>query len=173
MSSSSSSSINNNINPLSDSWTLWAHLPHDTNWDVNSYSKISTVTTLEEIIALTEKLPSKLIENCMLFLMKTGINPTWEDKRNSKGGCFSFKVVNKHVVNVWNTLLQIITGETISSNNDFIKKVNGITISPKKAFCILKIWMSDVEYQNPKLIIPIEGLAMHGCLFKKHKPEYK
>ena len=158
---------------LSDKWVLWAHLPHDTDWSLNSYIKIITLNNVEEIISLINTIPEKLIKNCMLFLMREGINPTWEDKRNCKGGCFSFKVTNKHVVDVWNTLLQVITGETISTNNDFIKKVNGITISPKKAFCILKIWMSDVEYQNPKLIIPIEGLAMHGCLFKKHKPEYK
>ena len=98
--------------------------------------------------------------------MKEGINPIWEDEKELQGGCFSFKVVNKQVVPVWNTLMQLITGETISNNNDFIDKINGITISPKKSFCILKIWMSNVEYQNPKHIVPIDGLAVYGCLFK-------
>ena len=23
--------------PLSDKWTLWAHLPHDIDWSINSY----------------------------------------------------------------------------------------------------------------------------------------
>ena len=62
----------------------------------------------------------------MLFLMRKGINPTWEDPKNSKGGCFSFKVVNKQVVPVWNTLMQLITGETISKHEDFIDTINVI-----------------------------------------------
>ena len=36
----------------------------------------------------------------------------------------------------------------------------------------MKIWMSGTDKQNPKSIIPIDGLNAHGCLFKKHNPEY-
>ena len=67
------------------------------------------------------------------------------------------------------TSTYILNGETI---DEFIEKVNGMTISPKKTFCILKIWMRDLENQNPKAIIPIDGLALHGCLFKKHNPNF-
>ena len=89
----------------------------------------------------------------MLFVMKKGINPTWEDKHNKKGGCFSFKVSNKYVTNVWKELLKVLTGESISKKKSFVDSVNGITISPKKTFCILKIWMNNVSNQNPKDII--------------------
>jgi len=165
-------SLSKEEHKLNDNWVLWAHLPHDTDWTLKSYIKIITLDNVEKVISIINTIPDKLIKNCMLFLMRDGINPTWEDEKNCKGGCFSFKVVNKHVVQVWNTLMQLITGESISKNEDFIDKINGITISPKKSFCILKIWMSNVEYQNPKHIVPIDGLAVHGCLFKKHKPEY-
>ena len=113
-----------------------------------------------------------MIKNCMLFVMKEGINPTWEDKRNSKGGCFSFKIMNKQVCNVWNDLLKVVAGNTISTDEEFVNNVNGITISPKKSFCIMKIWMSGTDKQNPKSINPINGFNSHGCLFKKHNPEY-
>ena len=85
-------------------------------------------------------MPEKLVKNCMLFVMREGINPTWEDKRNCKGGCFSFKVNNKIVYSVWNDLLKSITGESISNNVDFIKNINGITIH-QKIFLYNKIWM--------------------------------
>ena len=68
--------------------------------------------------------------------------------------------------------MQLITGETISNNNDFIDKINGITISPIENHLYFKNMDGNVEYQNPKHIVPIERLAVHGCLFKKHKPEY-
>ena len=61
------------IHPLSDKWTLWAHLPHDTNWSIDSYSKIHTIENMEESIVLCETLPEKMVKNCMLFLMKENI----------------------------------------------------------------------------------------------------
>ncbi len=160
------------LHKLSDKWVLWAHLPHDTDWTLKSYIKISEMSTMEEIISLNNSIPEKMIKNCMLFLMRKDINPTWEDEKNCKGGCFSFKVMNKQVCEVWNNCMYALTGETVSNKLDFIKKVNGMTISPKKTFCILKIWMSDLDNQNPKEMIPLEGLALHGCLFKKHNPNY-
>ena len=30
---------NQEIHNLYDNWTLWAHLPHDTDWTVKSYKK--------------------------------------------------------------------------------------------------------------------------------------
>jgi translation initiation factor 4E len=90
------------LHQLSDNWSLWAHLPHDTDWSINSYKKIYTFTTLEETIAITETLPESLVKNCMLFLMRDGIKPIWEDPKNRNGGCFSYKVSNKQVHTVWN-----------------------------------------------------------------------
>ena len=155
---------------LHDKWVLWAHLPHDTDWSLASYIKIMEVVTLENVISLMNSVPALMVKNCMLFFMRKGINPTWEDPKNSDGGCFSFKVSNKNVPGVWKHLSYVLTGETISNDHKFQKKVTGITISPKKSFCILKIWMENLEYQNPRVIVNIKGLDIRGCLFKKHKP---
>ena len=51
---------------LSDKWVLWAHLPHDTDWSLKSYIKIMELSTMEEIISLTNAIPDKMIKNCML-----------------------------------------------------------------------------------------------------------
>ncbi len=159
-------------NKLSDKWVLWAHLPHDTDWSLKSYINITELETVENVIAVIKTIPHIMIKNCMLFVMRKGINPTWEDKQNCKGGCFSFKIMNKQVCKVWNDLLMVLTGNSISDDENFVKNVNGITISPKKSFCILKVWMAGTDKQNPKSIIDIDGLNSHGCLFKKHNPEY-
>ncbi len=158
--------------PLSDKWTLWAHLPHNTDWSLKSYIPISTFITLEDSIAVTESLPGPLVENCMLFMMRQGINPIWEDSKNRNGGCFSYKVVNKHVAKAWAELTYRIVGGSISSSASFVKSVTGITISPKKNFCIIKIWMSNCDHKNPAIVAPVKGLQVAGCLFKKHTPEY-
>ena len=43
--------------PLSDEWCLWAHLPHDTDWSLNSYKNIYNYTSVEEVLAVSEALP--------------------------------------------------------------------------------------------------------------------
>lgn len=161
------------FNLLSDKWTLWAHLPHDTDWSISSYKKIYTMGTVEDSIALTETLPDVLVKNCMLFLMKEGIKPIWEDPKNRAGGCFSYKISNKCVYEVWKELSYVLVGESISSQPSFVANVTGITISPKKNFCIIKIWMSNCANQNPCIVTSeVKGLTSNGCLFKKHTPEY-
>ena len=120
------------IHPLSDKWTLWAHLPHDTNWSIDSYSQIFTFSTIEESIALCETLPEKMVKNCMLFLMKENVKPTWEDPANRSGGCFSYKINNKQVSEIWKSMFYHVIGNSISNNKQFIKSVNGITIYKKK-----------------------------------------
>jgi hypothetical protein len=72
---------------LYDKWTLWAHLPHDTDWTFDSYTRILTFDTVEAIITLLETIPDEMITNCMLFIMRDGIKPMWEDPKNRKGGC--------------------------------------------------------------------------------------
>jgi hypothetical protein len=158
---------------LSDKWTLWAHLPHDTDWSINSYKPIYTFGTVEQTIAVTETLPEILVKNCMLFLMRDGIMPMWEDPRNREGGCFSYKVVNKSVYDVWKELTYVVVGGSVSKQSSFVENVTGITISPKKNFCIIKIWMKNCANQNPGIVTSdVSGLSPQGCLFKKHTPEY-
>jgi len=158
---------------LLDKWTLWAHLPHDTDWSINSYKVIYDMETVEGTIAIIETLPEVLVKNCMLFIMRHGIKPIWEDPRNRNGGCFSYKISNKSVYDVWRKLTYLLVGESISSQESFVANVTGITISPKKNFCIIKIWMSNCLYQNPAIITnEIRDLSSQGCLFKKHVPEY-
>jgi hypothetical protein len=158
---------------LKNKWTMWMHLPHDTDWSINSYKKILTVETVEHTLALLVTLPDVLVKNCMLFFMKEGIKPIWEDEKNKNGGCFSFKISNKNVYDVWTELSYLLVGETISKNDAFVNNITGITISPKKNFCIIKIWMSNCEEQNPFLITnELNGLTLQGCIFKPFIVDY-
>jgi translation initiation factor 4E len=158
--------------PLESKWVLWAHLPHDTDWSVGSYKQIYEFSTVEEVLSIYANLPPKLVVNCMLFLMRSGITPTWEDPKNRKGGCFSYKLNNKNVPDCWRKISYSTCGETLSVNQSLQKTINGITISPKKNFCILKVWTSTCNYQDASLIKADSGITSHGCLFKKHAPEY-
>ena len=165
-------STNSILHDLSDSWILWAHLPHDTDWGLKSYMKIYEFNTVEQAITITETLPPVLVTNCMLFLMRKGINPIWEDERNRNGGCFSYKIPNKDVPDAWKQLSYSLVGETMSDNKKLLPHINGITISPKKNFCIIKVWLANCSFQDAVVIREVHGITSHGCLFKRHVPEY-
>ena len=104
--------------------------------------------------------------------MRKGITPLWEDVKNRQGGCFSYKLANKQVYSIWKNIVYAVTGEFLSKNVSLQTSINGVTISPKKNFCILKVWMKSCDYQNPNDINTDSGVDQHGCLFRKHTPEY-
>jgi translation initiation factor 4E len=153
---------------LYDKWTLWAHLPHDTNWTFESYIRILTFDSAEAMIMLLETIPEEMTTNCMLFIMREGIKPMWEDPKNKKGGCFSYKINNKNVSSVWKNLSYSLVGESLTEDVNVRPCINGITISPKKNFCIVKIWLANCNYQNPAVIADNLGISSQGCLFKTH-----
>ena len=161
------------VHKLKTKWNLWAHLPQDPDWTVKSYKRIYQFKTIEESVGITEMIPEGLVKNCMLFIMRDGITPMWEDSKNRNGGCFSYKISNKNVFEVWRDLTYVLIGESLSANVTFVSSVTGITISPKKNFCIVKIWMTNCEHQNPQVVTTdVKNLIPHGCLFKKHTPEF-
>ena len=165
--------VNKLPNALNCNWTLWAHLPHDTKWDLSSYKKIMTFSSVEEAIVVTGAIPHKLVRACMLFIMREGITPMWEDPRNKDGGSFSYKVSNKIVPGAWRDLTYKLVGESMIVEPSVQNAINGITISPKKNFCVIKIWMANCDSQDATIIgDSIQGIVSHGCLFKKHNPLY-
>ena len=90
---------------LRTNWSMWAHLPHDTDWSIDSYKKIMTFKSIEELHSLFKNIPEKMVKNCMLFIMRSDTKPTWEDPINRNGGCFSYKIFNKNVINIWHLYL--------------------------------------------------------------------
>ena len=153
------------MHEINDTWTLYAHLPHVTDWSLSSYTKVMTINSIEEIIELYDLLSPKLISSCMLFLMKNDIKPLWEDPANKSGGSFSYKVNNQFVPQIWKDLSYLVVGSTLMDN---YKTVNGITISPKKNFCIIKIWLETCSFTDLPLITYPTNLHATGCIFKKH-----
>ena len=62
----------------------------------------------------------------------------------------------------------MLVGNTLSDSDDFMTRINGVTISPKKTFCIIKIWTSSCDFMDPGKINNIEGISLQSAIFKKH-----
>ena len=161
---------NNNIHPLNTSWILWYHQPDDMNWDTNSYKEVCKISSIEDFWLIYNNIKSSQIENGMFFLMRENVFPRWEDSKNKNGGCWSFKVEKKKVYSIWLDLCICITGEKIMSNIDDTTYINGVSISPKKGFSIIKIWISD-KNKNKKSLLSrdIDFLDVDSCIYKNHR----
>jgi len=155
--------IINKCSKLDDNFTFWFHNPNDTNWALDSYHEILNFSTVEEFWVLHNLIKKQLVENGMFFLMKDGIQPIWEDESNINGGCISFKIDKKSAYQEWeDILIHLISG-------NFNSNVNGVSISPKKNFNILKLWLSDEinidQYKLPDTL----RLSKETILFRSHK----
>lgn len=159
-------------------WKLYIHLTTDSDWSTSSYKVVDTQNTMDQVIGVFNHMPQSFVEKSMLFFMKENIKPIWEDERNRKGGCFSFKVENfrnMSIQEVYKRACYGIVTNTFCNDTQFMENVNGITISPKKNFHILKLWMKNKEYKTLDGIEMDEniiGLHKDDCIFKEHQPEF-
>ena len=159
----------NNDHILNRKWILWSHLPQNPDWTIRSYNQICNLNTLEDVVAILNVIPDALLTSCMLFFMREGIAPMWEDPKNKDGGCFKYRIINKHVPQTLKHMIYTLVGETLSSNKLFLQNVTGITISPKKKFCILKVWTSNCDFQNSDVInIDNNILNTNKAIFEIH-----
>lgn len=140
--------MNNNIHYLNTKWTLYYHLINNSDWDINSYVELFTTDSLESIMSHYNYIDEDICKKSMLFLMRENINPIWEDEKNINGACYSFKIQNKIIENAWKNISFNLVCENLLEENKNI--INGISISPKKYFCILKIWINDKNYDKLK-----------------------
>jgi len=158
------------INRLHNVWTLWIHLPHDTNWNLDSYKKICSFNYLEQALSLLNYIKENLVINCMLFIMREDIKPIWEDEKNKNGSCISYKINNRLVYNIWKDMSQYMISETLIDDINIQQNINGITVSPKKNFCIIKLWFnSDVDIKSIiKINKDINEIENFEGIFKRH-----
>ena len=125
---------------LQNEWILWNHGLNDKSWANNSYKNIFVYKNLYDLKIYLDNLDLLQLQNSMYFIMRNGIFPTWEDNNNKNGCCASFKILSNDILETWKLLLQNILCENIHKNIQKYDNINGISISPKKEFNIIKIW---------------------------------
>ena len=153
---------------LNSVWTLWYHNPNDSNWDMTSYHKVMDIKTVEGLWDMFHVLKSSHFQSGMFFLMKSGIKPMWEDSHNVDGGCWSFRVSKKEVSKTWQELTILVLGECLMKEPNYSKIINGISISPKRSFSIVKIWNNNAKVNESELLNDVAGLNMAEIMFKPH-----
>lgn len=131
---------------LNTKWTLWFHSINEKDWSINSYQKILEINNLFDLNILINTVESNHLQNGMFFVMKDDILPIWEYPDNREGYSLSYKIPGSFLKDNWNLILLKMFNEDIFNNEDKSNLVNGLSISPKKEFNIIKIWFAkDVD----------------------------
>lgn len=120
-------------------WCLYFHNPDDySNWSLESYKKICEIRKLSHLQFIMNLFKDVNFQSGMFFLMRENIPPIWEDDVNIHGGYWSYIIPFNTVNNAWTEIsIQLMTEKILPTH---IHSANGISISPKKEFCILKVW---------------------------------
>lgn len=136
---------------LNDIWSVYFHNPISSNWERDGYVKISDISTIQDFWKVYNQLASH-IHNGMFFFMREHIFPTWDDPLNKDGSFLSFKVVKDKIQEFSELILIRLLGETLLIDQQQKKWdiINGISFSPKKNFCIVKIWFRNKELKDKR-----------------------
>jgi hypothetical protein len=146
-------------------------LSNDTQWNIASYKIIMKhIDNPISLIELKKQINETIVIKSMLFIMRDNIAPMWEDPLNKNGGCFSFKISSSVIHSVWWDFVFLLCGETLMKDPKNMKKVNGLTISPKYEHSIIKIWLKDLTLQSFDILnlSGVRDLDTQKPLFKKH-----
>jgi hypothetical protein len=162
---------NSNKNTLNSTWVLWCHDIKDSNWGKDSYIKVYSFNTIEDFWKLYKNLNS--VDNIMLFLMKEGIFPLWEDEQNRNGGAWSYKIKKKDNFDVWKNLSMALVGGWITDDENMYSNINGISINPHLYTSVVKVWSKTNDYKdNLNILNKFDFIGNLEPIYKIHNISY-
>lgn len=147
-------------------WTLYFHDPYDNEWTSSSYKIQGTVSTPQDWLEMNLSY-ADIWSKGMFFLMREDIQPLWEDPANKNGGCFSYKVNKPDVAKYWLQLGAKLMTDCITKEDDHVNNISGISVIPKRNYCIIRIWISDNQFNDISLY-DLEIPSYTTVMYKKH-----
>ena len=138
--------LNSNLKYI---WNVWYHHEKD-NWKISGYKKIYQIKTIGDFWTFYNNLDKVGgITSKHFFLIKNNITPIWEDIQNINGGCWSFKIHEEIVEELWEDLsVLLVTNELVQGTISL-----GISLTLKKNnTCVVKIWNDDSNKNSIKYI---------------------
>lgn len=130
---------------LHSRWHMWYHNTIQKDYSKSSFVDLfpKPIECLEELILLFNSWDEALPEadKGMFYLMremKSGpIYPCREDPHNQNGGYWTCKIDTENAAEVWKKLCFLMVNENVVEE---WQKINGVSITPKHGFCLVKIW---------------------------------
>ena len=134
----------------------------------DSYKRLQTVSSWEALGSLLREIGPNRITNGLLRVMRGEISPLWENNANIRGGSYCLKVSRRNSLEVFQRYLAAAALGACAKDSG--NEIVGVTISPKKGFCIIKIWNLNAKaYGSPADIKLLhEEIKESEILYRKH-----
>lgn len=156
---------------LKNKWILWAHDINNNDWSTTSYKRLHEIKTYSDFWKLFNNFGKLGIRYSHYFLMKDGIKPIWEDEQNRDGGILSVRIEMDSALSLLEDLgTRMVIEEITDEQND----INGISISPKHNWALIKLWNKNSKNDlsvNMKQEI-LDRYSHLSVKYKLNQPEY-
>ncbi|AZL89467.1 eukaryotic translation initiation factor 4e-like protein [Megavirus baoshan] len=178
---------------LPNEWVLYLYdkqlfkkMANRANFQAKPHKALCTISTVNDLIYILKlmdcdninksKTTSEIEKKKNLdindyIIMRKGIEPIWEDPKNSNGGTFTVKMNHNKGYEVWSLFVMYIMGETLTDYD--MDNINGITVSyisdaynfnasaPRQnisSFTYIKIWDAKPNRTRDEFIniLPVE-----------------
>lgn len=144
-------------------WTIYFHSPEETKWTLNTFISLGSMKTWHQFWSVMEQLKPESFSDGMFFLMRDPAPPLWESHHHIRGGCYSFRCPKKDAPDVY--LTYIIASMLNGISHDTNNKINGISISPKRGFNIIKVWNSDAQFHEPSNLVTVSSIREADLIY--------
>lgn len=150
---------------LLDDYVLWVHDLNNKNWTINSYEKKYEFNNVETFCGFVNNFYRLGYKHMHFFLMKKGVDPIWEHEENRNGGVCSIKIDIDQCGDIFTDLICRMVTNSLSSVSD---DINGVSISPKNNWAIIKIWNKSKDNILTETLTP-EVLEKYHHLSLRYK----
>jgi hypothetical protein len=152
-------------------WNVWVHHNKSTDWSLNSYHNIMTITNIKEMWEFLNNFNNMNYLEYQIFVMRDNIKPIWEDKSNINGGAASIRLRASE-----NILVPFWIDSCICTMNENVcchpECINGISFNLKDDLVVIKIWNDDCENDISKKLSDklIQKYSIKTIVYIKNRP---
>lgn len=157
---------------LNHTWVLWAHDANGSDWTIESYDKVYTVSKASHFWGLFNNITKCGIRVKHLFFMKDETQPTYEDPNNRHGGICSFKVEYDRMIPLLRDIMCRIFLNELTTNDDN-EDITGVSISSKSNWGMIKIWNKNSKNDVSKTLCSGIQAQFNGGIYEGVSIKYK
>lgn len=159
-----------------NSYKLWIHKEGEA-WDITGFDDpsyvVDSVGTFLEFFCNIQKYDLSVYSFYFMKMYEPGkfVEPTWEHFMNRDGSTCSIRIDAINGLELFTIMSLLMFNNVLIPNMDL---VNGISVSKKTNWILIKLWIKEGEIDLPKLL-PYGILTRYPNLdprSKKHIPEY-
>lgn len=125
-------------------WSIYFHDYMDSNWNRESYEKLVVINSIKSFWTILSIIKDWLCHG-MFFFMRDNIFPKWDDNQNMNMSFLSMKILKTQTSDFMEEILVLLLSQSLMIEKEKNYLINGISISPKKNFCICKIWIDSID----------------------------